>query len=121
MNPDADFAGAIGACPIANGQINDAIFQKCYPKEEIKIAKRVEVAKITAVGGYFLIITLEQGFGAAQGICDRLPQQPAKCETEEHIAPTVDRVHRAVFLTVHEARPFDHLRLAIRQRIEKLG
>ena len=77
-------------------------FWRGRPKDQIVIAEGIEVAEIGAVGCDLLVIVPPQHLGAAQGVLDRLTQQPGEDQAEGFVAQQVQEAHG---LLLHRDRP----------------
>src|SRR6266480_4763446 len=81
--PTLDVGLTVGSGLITNGQIRNAQVEFRGTEEEVEIAERIEVAKVSAVAGDGIVVGTEQNLGSAKRVFDRLPQQPAEGEAEK--------------------------------------
>src|SRR5688500_2218786 len=86
-------------CPfaVADGEIDDGEIEPRGAEEQVEVAERVEVPEVAAVGGQLLVVVAAQHLGAAQGVLDRLPQQPREGQPEELVPQEVREAHRLPF------------------------
>lgn len=76
MFPARDVGRAVGALPVADGEIDDFPVQFCRAEDQVKISKGIEVAEIRAVCRDCLVIFAPEDFRAAQCIFDGLTKHP---------------------------------------------
>ena len=72
MTPTGNIGLAIAPCPITYRDFHDIEIESCRTKKQIKIAKRVEIAKIRALNSNSLIAAAPQNLCTAQCIAYRL-------------------------------------------------
>src|SRR6476659_4388276 len=111
VTPALDVRRAVRPLPVPNWQVHDAQRQPRRAEEQIEVAERVEVAKISTVGGNPLIVRPAQHFGSAQGVFDRLSKKPRKRQAEELVPEQIPEAHRFLFHRVHEPDAVDELRV----------
>ena len=96
MAPAGDIRGSVRAFTVADGQVYDLEIELCGAKEQVKIPKRIEIAKVFTVGGDQVVILFPEDFRAAERILERLSQQPGKCQAEEFVPQEIQVAHGLV-------------------------
>src|SRR5207253_7187928 len=103
---------AVGASLIADRQIDDPQVQLRRAEQEIKIAKRIEVAKIGAMARDGFVILFEKHLGAAQGVLERLAQEPGKSGAKKLVRDHIQEPHRLMFHWINQSNAVDEIRRA---------
>ena len=72
MLPAMDVRRTIRAFPITDRQVSDFEIEFGGTKQEIEIAERIKVTKVSAVGYNQIIVSLSESLCTAQSILNRL-------------------------------------------------
>jgi len=83
MPEAANLSGPVLAAAITHNDLGNLQIQFGSTEKQVKIAKRVKVAKVTAVVPDLFIILFKQHLGSAQGILDALIQYMGKEKAEK--------------------------------------
>ncbi len=109
MSPALDIGIAVGACAVADGEVEDTEVEFSGTEQEVEVTEGIEVAEVGAVLGDFLVVLSEEHLGAAESILEGLAEEVAEGGAEELIAEHVEEAHGFVFHGVDEADPVDEL------------
>src|SRR5262245_42660303 len=90
----ADVGHAVRTGGIANRYLRD--LQVCLGGTEdgVEIPERVEIPEVGAIARDQVVVHAAERLGSAQGVADRLVQEPGEDETEEAVAQLVQEAHR---------------------------
>lgn len=78
-------------------------------EQQVEITEWIEVAKILTIGGNELIVPPVENFGPAQGVFDRLAEQPGKGGAKEFVPQDIEKAHGLVFHGIHQSNAIDKL------------
>ena len=112
MLPARNIGCAVGAFAVADGHIHDLAIELRRAKDEVEVAKWIEVAKVGTVGGDLFVIFTPHHLGPTQCILDGLPKQPGECKAEEFVAKEIQCPHGFFFHRVDETYAVDELAFA---------
>ncbi len=79
MIETADIGGSIGPVTVSDWHFDDFKVQLRSAENKVKISEGIEVTKVVSTGSNPFIICAEEDLGAAQGVFERLVQEPGKC------------------------------------------
>src|SRR5262249_35031164 len=88
-------------------------------KYQIKVTKRIEVAKVGTVGGNGFVIPLPQDLGSTKCVFDGLSEEPRECQAERFVSQKIQKPHGLLFHGVHKPDAIDELTFAGSQCIEE--
>ncbi|MFM1943589.1 MAG: hypothetical protein RI897_2571, partial [Verrucomicrobiota bacterium] len=109
MAPALDIGIAVGACAVADGEVEYAQVEFRGAEEEVEIAEGIEVTEVGAVFGDLFVVLFEEDFGAAEGILEGLAEEVAEGGAEELVTEHIEEAHGFIFHGVDEADTIDEL------------
>src|SRR2546423_11239578 len=112
MAPALDIRLAVSASLVTDGQVDDAQVQLRRAEQQVKIAKRIKIAKVGPIARDGFVILFEKHLGAAQGVLERLTQQPRKSGAKKLVRDHIQKPHRLMFHRINQANAVDEIRRA---------
>ena len=117
MAEAGDLRLPIAAAGISDGHFDNFQAQLACPKNQVKIAKGVEIAKIGAARLQSNVVAPTQDLGTAQCIRKALRQQPSKYQGKGFVRNQVEEAHRIYLHGIDETGTIDELALAATDRV----
>jgi hypothetical protein len=119
--PALDVGGAVGAFPIADGDVADFEVLFVGAEEQVEVAERIKLAEVGAVGGDLEVVFAGEDLGAAERVFDALAEEPGESQAEEFIGDHVEELHGLFLHRVDEAGAVGELGFAAGDGLVKLG
>ena len=120
--PEPAYLGAaVFTVAIADDDLGDFKVELGGSKEQVEIAKRIEIAEITPVLDDFLVVGFIQDFGATKSVFEPLTQNVREEPAKEFVCQQVEKPHGVFVHGIYEAAAVDELSLVIPEGIIKFG
>src|ERR1700748_1631995 len=94
MFPALNVRFSVLAFPVAYRQSHNLKVVSGCSKQEIEIAKGIDLAKVSTIGCDGLIVGTAENLRAAKAVLHALTQQPGECKAEELVPEQVEKTHR---------------------------
>src|SRR5512138_3074810 len=85
---------AVDPLPVAGRHVHDAEVLLRRPEDEVEVAERIEVAEVGPVRRDALVVSPPEHLRPAEGVLERLPEEPREGEAEELVRDEVQEPHR---------------------------
>jgi hypothetical protein len=95
--------------PVSDRHINNFPIQTGRAEQQVKIAERVEIAEIRAIGHDAGIILLPEHFRSAKSVFNGLAEEPTEEFSKNMICNHVQKSHGFIVHWIHHSAPINEL------------